>query len=185
MAMKIGAATLAGVWCLWIPMALGLPGAAARTPQAASSQAVSSSTTASGASAQTSAATQAQRRAARRRHRRALAIQQQAAENAQGSAHSSSTQAAQASQRERDARILAVQKAQSAATARENDAQTGRLIHDQQQQQAEPRIQDAPGPGSQPLPCNPAVPASVPADPPRIQDAPGPAQTLPKAPPQP
>jgi hypothetical protein len=177
-AMQVGAAILVGVWCFWVPRAVGLPGASINLPQTASASNATSS-----ANQATSATRQARRRAARRR-RRELAIQQQAAENARGKTYSSSTQGAEAAQRERDTRILAAQQARSAATARENDAQTGKLIHDQQQQQAEPRIQDAPGPGSQPLPGNPAVPASAPADPPRIQDAPGPAQTLPKAPPQ-
>jgi hypothetical protein len=49
--------------------------------------------------------------------------------------------------------------------------------------QDEPRIQDAPGPGSQPLAGDPAIAPAPSGGEQRIQDAPGPAQTLPKPPP--
>ena len=83
----------------------------------------------------------------------------------------------------RDAQILASQKSQSAETARQNSIVTGNVVKEREAQQAEPRIQDAPGPGSQPLAGDPAVQPAQSGDVPRIQDAPGPAQTLPKAPP--
>lgn len=118
--------------------------------------------------------TRAQRRAARR-----LAAQQAAARNQPPAVISTATQA------QLDQKLLDQQKAQSAATAKENDAVTQKAVRDQQKVQAEQRIQDAPGPGSQPLPGDPAVQPTQPADPPRIQDAPGPTQTLPKAPPAP
>ena len=144
----------------------------AAPPAAASSTPPSSSTT----------NTQSARRAAQRR-RRALARQQPSQAAPAGTANV--RVAPTAAQRTRDAQILAAQQAQSAETARENNAVTRQAVRDQQQQQAEPRIQDAPGPGSQPLAGDPAVQPAQPADPPRIQDAPGPAQTLPKAPPAP
>lgn len=92
---------------------------------------------------------------------------------------------AAAAQRARDQKILELQKEQSAAIARDQDAVNKKLLQDQQQVQSEPRIQDAPGPGAQPLPGNPAIQPTAPSEPPRIQDAPGPAQTLPKPPPTP
>jgi len=87
------------------------------------------------------------------------------------------------SQHRVDAQILAEQRAQSAETARENDALTRKLVHDQNRQQGEQRIQDAPGPGAQPLAGDPAIPPAQTGDASRLQDAPGPAQTLPKPPP--
>jgi len=93
------------------------------------------------------------------------------------------TVAPDAAQRTRDAQILAAQKAQSAEIARQNAITTGNVVKEREAQQAEPRIQDAPGPGSQPLAGDPAVQPTQSGEPPRIQDAPGPAQTLPKAPP--
>ena len=116
--------------------------------------------------------TRAQRRAARR-----LAAQKRAAAAQQSATGSPAAQA------QRDQKLLDQQQAQSVETAKENDAVTRKVVRDQQQVQSEPRIQDAPGPGSQPLAGEPAVQPAQPADPPRIQDAPGPAQTLPKAPP--
>lgn len=90
-----------------------------------------------------------------------------------------------AEQRRRDQLILAVQQQQSAETARQNAITTGNVQKERAAQQAEPRIQDAPGPGSQPLAGEPiAAPAQSDAAP-RIQDAPGPAQTLPQTPPGP
>jgi hypothetical protein len=86
-------------------------------------------------------------------------------------------------QRTRDAQILAAQKAQSAEIARQNAITTGNVVKERAAQQAEPRIQDAPGPDSQPLAGDPAIQPAAPAEAPRIQDAPGPAQTLPQAPP--
>ena len=83
-------------------------------------------------------------------------------------------------QRRRDAQILASQQAQSAETARQQAIVTGKVIKERQAQQDEPRIQDAPGPGSQPLPGEPAKSTTAPNDPSSIQDAPGPAQTLPQ-----
>jgi hypothetical protein len=89
-----------------------------------------------------------------------------------------------AAQRTRDAQILAAQKAQSAEIARQNAITTGNVVRERQAQQAEQRIQDAPGPGSQPLAADPAIqPTAGSNDPQGIQDAPGPAQTLPQAPP--
>jgi hypothetical protein len=107
--------------------------------------------------------------------------QQAAAQQQQGSTGQVGETAAQ---RARDAQILAAQKKQSQASASENDALTQKVIEDQRRQQAEPRIQDAPGPDSTPLPGDPAIMPAQTSDPPRIQDAPGPAQTLPKAPPE-
>ena len=121
----------------------------------------------------------AARRAARRRARARSAAQ--AAHNSATPANT--TVAPSAAQRARDAHILAQQKAQSARTAQENDQTVSNVVREQQQQQAEPRIQDAPGPGSQPLPGDPAIAPAQPSAPPRIQDAPGPAQTLPQPPP--
>jgi hypothetical protein len=96
----------------------------------------------------------------------------------------SQTVAPDAAQRTRDAQILAAQKAQSAEIARQNAITTGNVVRERQAQQAEPRIQDAPGPGSQPLAGDPAIqPKAGSSDPQGIQDAPGPAQTLPQAPP--
>lgn len=86
-------------------------------------------------------------------------------------------------QRRRDAQILAAQQAQSAETARQQAIVTGKVIKERQAQQDEPRIQDAPGPGSQPLPGQPAVLATQASSSSGIQDAPGPAQTLPQTPP--
>jgi hypothetical protein len=89
-----------------------------------------------------------------------------------------------AAQRTRDAQILAAQKVQSAEIARQNAITTGNVVKEREAQQAEPRIQDAPGPGSQPLAGDPAIqPKAGSSDPQGIQDAPGPAQTLPQAPP--
>ncbi|MBB5058379.1 hypothetical protein HDF16_003093 [Granulicella aggregans] len=93
------------------------------------------------------------------------------------------TVAPDAAQRSRDAQILAQQKAQSAEIARQNAITTGNVVKEREAQQAEPRIQDAPGPGSQPLAGDPAVQPTATSETPRIQDAPGPAQTLPQAPP--
>ncbi len=126
--------------------------------------------------------TQAAHRATRRRRR---AVTQQSASQTVPASTANVRVGPTAAQRSRDAQILAAQRAQSAETARENTAVTQQAVRTQQQQQAEPRIQDAPGPGAQPLAGDPAVQTSQPADPPRIQDAPGPAQTLPKTPPQP
>jgi len=110
-------------------------------------------------SAQTSAQARARRRAARRRQR--LAEEQQAAE--QRATSPSATQVGPASaQRTRDAQILAAQKAQSNASAAENDALTRQYIQAQNKQQSEPRIQDAPGP-AQTLPKAPPATAPAPA----------------------
>jgi hypothetical protein len=120
------------------------------------------------------------RRAARREARRkALAASSPAVE-----AHSVPASPTP-SQHRVDQQILAEEKARSAETARENDALTRRLVHDQDRQQDEQRIQDAPGPGAEPLAGDPAIPPAQTGDAPRIQDAPGPAQTLPQAPPPP
>jgi len=146
---------------------------------AQASPAVGTQTTpAASASTARTAQARARRRAARRRQR--LAQEQQAAQQQQGSTTQVGLTAAQ---RARDAQILAAQKKQSDAIASENDALTQQYIEAQQKQQAEPRIQDAPGPDSTPLPGDPAIMPAQSSDPPRIQDAPGPAQTLPKAPP--
>jgi len=112
----------------------------------------------------------------RRRHRYASATTQQPA-------GASQTASPDAAQRTRDAQILAAQKAQSAEIARQNSITTGNVVKERAAQQAEPRIQDAPGPGSQPLAGDPAIQPATPAEAPRIQDAPGPAQTLPQPPP--
>lgn len=172
---------------LFLSVVLGGAAVAAQSANSGTAPAASAQTSPRPAtSAQTSAQAQARarRRAARRRQR--LAEEQQAAE--QRATSPAATQVGPTSaQRTRDAQILAAQKAQSNASAAENDALTRQYIEAQNKQQAEPRIQDAPGPDSTPLPGDPAVmPAQTPnqtSDPPRIQDAPGPAQTLPKAPP--
>jgi len=126
-----------------------------------------------------SAASTAQARARRRAYRR----RQRAAQDQAAPQPNSAPVGETAAQRTRDAQILAAQKKQSDAIARENDALTQKVVEDQQRQQAEPRIQEAPGPGSTPLAGDPAIMLPQSSEPPRIQDAPGPAQTLPKAPP--
>ena len=126
-----------------------------------------------------SAAAARARRAARRRaaRRRALAAASTPAQPAAAPVNQT------AAQRQRDQQILTEQQAQSARIARENDSLTKKYIRDQQQVQAEPRIQDAPGPGDAPLAGAPAVQAARPSDSQGIQDAPGPSQTLPQTPP--
>ena len=126
------------------------------------------------------AAARSVHRAARRRARaRAVA---QAAQNT-STTGSTTIVGPSSAQRNRDAQILVEQKAQSAHIAQENDQTIANAARERQQQQAEPRIQDAPGPGSQPLAGEPAVAPAQPSEAPRIQDAPGPAQTLPQPPP--
>lgn len=118
------------------------------------------------------------------RHRRRRYTSQQSAQPA-SIAPSAQTVGPTPAQRQRDAQILAAQQKQSAETARQQAIVTGNVIKEREAQQSEPRIQDAPGPGSQPLAGEPAVPAAQSSDPQGIQDAPGPAQTLPQAPPTP
>lgn len=145
------------------------------TAQTATTSPVASTQTAQTPPTATSSATPARRRSRRRRY------------NSQSVAQPPATQpqtvGPSAEQRRRDAQILAAQKAQSAETARQQAIVTGNVVKEREAQQAEPRIQDAPGPGSQPLPGDPAVQPTQSSEPPRIQDAPGPAQTLPQAPP--
>ncbi len=155
-----------------LALALTLSGIPASSAQTAGSPAGSSS-------AQTAPLNQPASPTPRtRRHRRTRTAQQHTPPSP-----ASTIVGPTSAQRQRDAQILANQKAQSTATARENDALTQKVVADQQRQQAEPRIQDAPGPDSAPLPGNPAVAPAQASDQPRIQDAPGPAQTLPQAPP--
>lgn len=124
----------------------------------------------------TPAASSPRRRRARRRYTSATPTQPAAVPEQQ-------TVGPTPAQRLRDAQILALQKAQSAETARQQAIVTGNVIKERQAQQAEPRIQEAPGPGSRPLPGQPGVIPAQASDSSGIQDAPGPAQTLPKMPP--
>jgi hypothetical protein len=137
---------------------------------------VATQTPSPAASAASTAQARARRRAYRRRQR---AAQDQSVQQQPSSAPVGET----AAQRTRDAQILAAQKKQSDAIARENDTLTHKFVEEQQRQQAEPRIQEAPGPGSTPLAGDPAIMPPQTSESPRVQDAPGPAQTLPKAPP--
>ena len=149
-----------------------VPSAPATTAGAQTPSSVPSATTSDG-----STPSQVRRRSSRRARRRYVPSA------AASPAPDSQTVAPDAAQRTRDAHILAAQKAQSAETARQNAITTGNVVKERAAQQAEPRNQDAPGPGSQPLAGDPAVQPTAPSEPPRIQDAPGPAQTLPQAPP--
>ncbi len=81
-------------------------------------------------------------------------------------------QAAQEAQQRRDAALLKQQEAASQRQQQELNGVVQQSLKIQQEQQAEPRIQNAPGP--------PASLFSQPGeDEPRIQDAPGPAQANP------
>jgi hypothetical protein len=165
------------IFLLAFSMSTGLSGfgqaTSTRTSPAPSGQ-VSSSGAASDGNAQPSARPRSRHRARRRYASPTTSTQPAAASQTVGS---------DVAQRSRDARILASQKSQSEEIARQNSIVTGNVVKEREAQQAEPRIQDAPGPGSQPLAGDPAVQPAQSGDVPRIQDAPGPAQTLPKAPP--
>jgi hypothetical protein len=83
-------------------------------------------------------------------------------------------------QRQQDARLWQQQEAASQKAQHELDQEVERNMKAQQQVDAEPRIQDAPGPEQMGLPPGLTAP-----EPEGIQDAPGPAQTLPVQPNQP
>jgi hypothetical protein len=153
------------------------------TQTSASASAQTVDTPASSATATTSTTPDADHVARARARRAALRKARRKAASSPAIEAPSASAIPTPSQPRVDAQILAEQRAQSAETARENDALTRKLVHDQNRQQDEQRIQDAPGPGAQPLAGDPAIPPAQTGDAPRIQDAPGPAQTLPKPPP--
>ena len=89
-------------------------------------------------------------------------------------------QSAEELQRQKDAALLKQQQADSLRQQREQEAAVRRRAKQVQEQQNEPRIQDAPGPAETgALPGYPPPPPRNDQDAPRIQDAPGPAQTIP------
>jgi hypothetical protein len=108
------------------------------------------------------------------------------------------TEAAEEAQRRRDEALLKQQESASQRQQQELNGVVQQSLKTQQEQQAEPRIQSAPGSWlSLPVPPwqdeqgiqdapgpSPSQPAEPGQDEPRIQDAPGPAQTAP-APTQP
>lgn len=156
-------------------VAMTLPGVSQTAPAAAASGQSASASTGTQADGNAPASTRRPSRRSRRRYVSPATGTQPA---------SSQAGAPDAAQRTRDAQILAAQKAQSAEIARQNAITTGNVVKERAAQQAEQRIQDAPGPGSQPLAGDPAIqPKAGASDPQGIQDAPGPAQTLPQAPP--
>lgn len=78
---------------------------------------------------------------------------------------------------QQDQQLLAQQRAQAAETVREQNQVIQRYVAERQQEQARGRIQEAPGPGTQPPPYAPVVRPSAPHD--NIQSAPGPSETTP------
>jgi hypothetical protein len=87
---------------------------------------------------------------------------------------------AAAREKQRDARLQQQEEAASQRQQQELNQTVEQIQKAQEQQQEEPRIQDAPGPG--PAPRIQEAPGPAPA--PRIQDAPGPSQPVqPQAPP--
>jgi DNA polymerase III gamma/tau subunit len=87
----------------------------------------------------------------------------------------------EAEQRERDAGLLRQQEAASQRQQQELNQTVQQSQKAQEQEEAEPRIEDAPGPA----PTQRIQDAPGPPPAPRIQDAPGPSQMLPPVQPQP
>src|ERR1700733_12407293 len=86
-----------------------------------------------------------------------------------------------AQQRQQDAGLLQQQQAASQRQQQELNRMVDQSEKAQEQEDDEPRIQDAPGPA--PAPRIQDAPGPAPG--PRIQDAPGPSQTLPPLDPEP
>jgi len=84
----------------------------------------------------------------------------------------------EAEQRKRDAALLLQQEAASQKQQQELNRMVQQSQKAQEEEQGEPRIQDAPGPA----PGSRIQEAPGPPPAPRIQDAPGPSQTLPPQP---